>query len=234
MLNNISKICPLLKKYEILTVVDSVAAMFGEPVRVDDWQIDVICGGSQKALSAPPGLAFVSVSKAAMKAMLDRKVPIASFYCNLLTFRTYYEDKWFPYTMPISDIMGLQAAVENVEKDKDILKRHGKIAEATRKAVTSAGLSLYLESGYASTVTVLNVPKETTDEAILKEMRYTHGIMISGCFDILKGKVIRLGHMGNNARTEQVAEMLEALEKTLQTLKVPLRQSMKEIFLKEI
>lgn len=233
-LNNISKICPLLKKYEILTVVDSVAAMFGEPVRVDDWQIDVICGGSQKALSAPPGLAFVSVSKAAMKAMLDRKVPIASFYCNLLTFRTYYEDKWFPYTMPISDIMGLQAAVENVEKDKDILKRHGKIAEATRKAVTSAGLSLYLESGYASTVTVLNVPKETTDEAILKEMRYTHGIMISGCFDILKGKVIRLGHMGNNARTEQVAEMLEALEKTLQTLKVPLRQSMKEIFLKEI
>ncbi len=233
-LNNISKICPLLKKYEILTVVDSVAAMFGEPVRVDDWQIDVICGGSQKALSAPPGLAFVSVSKAAMKAMLDRKVPIASFYCNLLTFRTYYEDKWFPYTMPISDIMGLQAAVENVEKDKDILKRHGKIAEATRKAVISAGLSLYLESGYASTVTVLNVPKETTDEAILKEMRYTHGIMISGCFDILKGKVIRLGHMGNNARTEQVAEMLEALEKTLQTLKVPLRQSMKEIFLKEI
>ena len=233
-LNDISKICPLLKKYGILTVVDSVAAMFGEPVKIDDWQVDVICGGSQKALSAPPGLAFVSVSEAAMKAMLDRKVPIASFYCNLLTFRTYYEDKWFPYTMPISDIMGLQAAVENVEKDKDILKRHKKIAEATRKAVTKAGLSLYLESGYANTVTVLNVPKETTDEAILKEMRYTHGIMISGCFDILKGKVIRLGHMGNNAWPEQVAEMLEALEKTLQTLKVPLRQSMRETFLKEI
>lgn len=233
-LNDIASICPLLKKYGILTVVDSVAAMFGEPVYIDDWQIDIICGGSQKALSAPPGLAFVSVSEAAMTAMLSRKTPIASFYCNLLTFRTYYEDKWFPYTMPISDIMGLSRAVENVEKDAEILLRHKKIAEATRKAVTEAGLELYLQSGYADTVTVITVPNGTTDEAILQEMKDTHGIMISGCFDVLKGKVIRLGHMGNNARIENMAETLEALEKTLLTLNIPIKNSMKEIFLKAV
>lgn len=233
-LNDIASICPLLKKYGILTVVDSVAAMFGEPVYIDEWQIDIICGGSQKALSAPPGLAFVSVSEAAMKAMLNRKTPIASFYCNLLTFRTYYEDKWFPYTMPISDIMGLSRAVENVEKDTEILARHKMIAEATRKAVTEAGLELYLQSGYASTVTVISVPNGTTDEAILQEMKDTHGIMISGCFDVLKGKVIRLGHMGNNARIENMAETLEALEKTLITLNIPIENSMKEIFLKAV
>lgn len=233
-LNDIASICPLLKKYGILTVVDSVAAMFGEPVYIDEWQIDIICGGSQKALSAPPGLAFVSVSEAAMKAMLNRKTPIASFYCNLLTFRTYYEDKWFPYTMPISDIMGLSRAVENVEKDTEILTRHKMIAEATRKAVTEAGLELYLQSGYASTVTVISVPNGTTDEAILQEMKDTHGIMISGCFDVLKGKVIRLGHMGNNARIENMAETLEALEKTLITLNIPIKNSMKEIFLKAV
>lgn len=233
-LNDIASICPLLKKYGILTVVDSVAAMFGEPVYIDEWQIDIICGGSQKALSAPPGLAFVSVSEAAMKAMLNRKTPIASFYCNLLTFRTYYEDKWFPYTMPISDIMGLSRAVENVEKDTEILARHKMIAEATRKAVTEAGLELYLQSGYASTVTVITVPNGTTDEAILQEMKDTHGIMISGCFDVLKGKVIRLGHMGNNARIENMAETLEALEKTLITLNIPIENSMKEIFLKAV
>lgn len=233
-LNDIASICPLLKKYGILTVVDSVAAMFGEPVYIDDWQIDIICGGSQKALSAPPGLAFVSVSEAAMTAMLSRKTPIASFYCNLLTFRTYYEDKWFPYTMPISDIMGLSRAVENVEKDAEILLRHKKIAEATRKAVTEAGLELYLQSGYAGTVTVITVPNGTTDEAILQEMKDTHGIMISGCFDVLKGKVIRLGHMGNNARIENMAETLEALEKTLLTLNIPIKNSMKEIFLKAV
>lgn len=55
-LNDIGRICPLLHQYGILTVVDSVAAMFGEVVKVDDWQIDILCGGSQKALSAAPGL----------------------------------------------------------------------------------------------------------------------------------------------------------------------------------
>lgn len=78
-LNDIARICPLLKSYGILTVVDSVSAMFGEEVRVDDFQIDLLCGGSQKVVSAPPGLTFVTVSPAAWTAMKERKTPIASF-----------------------------------------------------------------------------------------------------------------------------------------------------------
>ena len=112
MLNDIASICPLLKSYGILTVVDSVAGMFGEDVRVDDWKIDLLCGGSQKAVSAPPGLTMVSVSDDAMKAMMSRKTPIASFYCNLLTYKDYYVQKWFPYTMPVSYIMRLNKAVK--------------------------------------------------------------------------------------------------------------------------
>lgn len=78
-LNPIQDICPLLKSYGILTVTDAVASMFGDPVYVDDWKIDIVCGGSQKALSAPVGLTFVTVSPDARKAMDERKVPIASF-----------------------------------------------------------------------------------------------------------------------------------------------------------
>ena len=100
MLNDIASICPLLKSYGILTVVDSVAGMFGEDVRVDDWKINLLCGGSQKAVSAPPGLTMVTLSADAKAAMEKRKAPIASFYANLLTFKGYYEAKWFPYTMP--------------------------------------------------------------------------------------------------------------------------------------
>ena len=114
MLNDISVLCPLLKKYGILTVVDSVSGMFGEDVRVDDFQIDLLCGGSQKAVSAPPGLTFVTVSDAAWAAIDGRNVPIASFYANLKVFEGYYEKKWFPYTMPISDIYGLRAAFDNI------------------------------------------------------------------------------------------------------------------------
>lgn len=109
MLNDVSAICPLLKKYGILTVVDSVSASFGEPLNIDACQIDIMCGGSQKVVSAPPGLTFVVVSSDAKKAMTERKAPIASFYANLTTFAHYYEEKWFhiPCRSAISMVCGL-------------------------------------------------------------------------------------------------------------------------------
>lgn len=234
MLNDIGSICPLLKKYGIMTVVDSVSGMFGEEVRVDDYQIDILCGGSQKAVSAPPGLTFVVVSEDAKKAMAERKTPIASFYANLKVFEGYYEAKWFPYTMPISDIYGLRAAFDNIAADKDMLSRHAKIGNACRKAVTEAGLKLHLESGFSNTVTVFDVPKETTAKLILDIMRKEHNIMLAGSFDTLAGQVIRIGHMGSNANVEDMLETLGALDETLRKLGVSLKRNMKEVFEQEI
>ena len=230
MLNDISAICPLLKKYGIMTVVDSVSASFGEPMRISDWQIDIMCGGSQKVVSAPPGLTFVVISDDAKKAMLDRKTPIASFYANLTTFAHYYEEKWFPYTMPISDIYGLRAAIDNIAADPDILTRHEKIAESSRKAITGAGLNLYLKSGFSSTVTVFEVPEGTTAKAILDGVKNDYNIMLAGSFDVLAGKVIRIGHMGNNSDYYNVREVFAALDGTLARLGVPLKASMEKLF----
>ena len=231
-INDVSAICPLLAQYGILSVVDSVAGMFGEYVNVDESKIDILCGGSQKALSAPAGLTMLWVSDRAMAAMENRKMPIASFYANILTFKTYYEDKWFPYTMPISDITGLRVAVDNVLAEPDIIERHAKIAAATRKAVTEAGLELYLKSGYANTVTVIKVPEGVTDKQILSTMTDKYNVMISGCFDVLAGKVIRIGHMGENANVDDMAMTLDAMDKTFADLGHPLKCSMKVEFLK--
>lgn len=230
MLNDISRICPLLKSHGILTVVDSVSAMFGETLNVDESQIDILCGGSQKVVSAPPGLTFVVVSEAAKQAMTDRKTPIASFYANLKTFEHYYEEKWFPYTMPISDIYGLRTAIDNIAADPDILKRHEIIAAASRAAVTEAGLKLYQESGFSNTVTVFEVPEGTTDKAILDMVREDYNIMLAGSFGFLAGKVIRIGHMGSNATVENVTEVFEALDGTMAKLGISLRASMKQVF----
>lgn len=230
MLNDVSAICPLLKKYGIMTVVDSVSASFGEPMRISDWQIDIMCGGSQKVVSAPPGLTFVVISNDAKKAMADRKTPIASFYANLTTFAHYYEEKWFPYTMPISDIYGLRTAIDNIAADPDILTRHEKIAEASRKAITGAGLNLYLKSGFSSTVTVFEVPEGTTAKAILDGVKNDYNIMLAGSFDVLAGKVIRIGHMGNNSDYYNVREVFAALDGTLARLGVPLKASMEKLF----
>lgn len=234
MLNDIGSLCPLLKKYGIMTVVDSVSAMFGEEVRVDDYQIDILCGGSQKAVSAPPGLTFVVVSEDAKKAMAQRKTPIASFYANLKVFEGYYEAKWFPYTMPISDIYGLRAAFDNIAADKDMLKRHARIGNACRKAVTEVGLKLHLEAGFSNTVTVFDVPEGTTAKEILDTMRKEHNIMLAGSFDTLAGQVIRIGHMGSNANEADMLETLGALDDTLKRLGVSMTGSMREIFEKNL
>lgn len=215
MLNDISKICPLLKSFGIMTVVDSVSAMFGEEVCADAYQIDILCGGSQKAISAPPGLSIVTISKAAKEAMAQRKTPIASFYANLKIFENYYEQKWFPYTMPASDIYGLREALENIKADPDILSRHARIAAKTRKTIQNMGLTLYPSEGYSNTVTTFQIPKGYTAEEILNKMRTTHNILLAGSFGPYAGKLIRIGHMGENATEENIEETLTALKDVL-------------------
>lgn len=238
-LNDISRICPLLKKYGILTIVDSVSAMGGEDVRTDDWQIDILIGGSQKAISAPPGLTIAAVSDDAFSAMEKRQKPIASYYANLLIWKNYYETKWFPYTPPISDIYGLDAAVGNIldegnEPGQGILRRHEKIAAAFRKAVTEAGLSLHLNAGWCSTVTVIDLPQGISSEDLLNTMLEKHNIMIAGSFGYLSGKVIRIGHMGENANIPDVARTLRALALTLEEKGFTPKADPEKVFLENV
>lgn len=230
-LNPVEALCPLLKSYGILTVVDSVTGMFADELYVDQAQIDIVCGGSQKALSAPPGLTMVAISPDAFAVMHSRKRPIRSFYANLLIFEDYYEKQWFPYTMPISDIYGLRAALENVGADPEQIQRHVSLAKAVRETLQDAGLTLYLKSGFASSVTVFYVPDGLTDRQILDSMVQKYHIMIAGCFDILAGKVLRIGHMGNNANVADLADTMEALQATLEELGVVVACDMKTTFL---
>lgn len=215
MLNPVEELSRLLHRYDIMTVVDSVSAMFGEPLHVDDGMIDIVCGGSQKALSAPPGLTFVTVSEKAKQCMRNRKTPISSFYANILVFDDYYEKKWFPYTMPISDIYGLRQALENVANDDQIYVRHAGCAKLVRDAISEMGLQIYGKNGYANTVTAFCVPDGFTADEILGRLLHEYGIMLAGSFDLFAGKLIRIGHMGENANEADVKETLQALREIL-------------------
>lgn len=230
-MNDVESISKLFDEFGILTVCDSVAGMFGEPLDVSNSKIDILCGGSQKALSAPPGLTMVWVSDRAFEAMQNRKTPIKAFYANLLFIKDYYENQWFPYTMPASDIMGLRVAIDNYLEDEDFQKRHKQLAKATRAAVEKAGLKLYLESGYSNNVTVIEIPEGITEDEILSGLRDEFDILISGCFDVLKGKVVRIGHMGENANKEDLAQTLEALQKVLEARGIKLACNMRDEFL---
>ena len=231
-LNDLSKICPLLKRYNILTVVDSVAAMVGEEIRVDDWQIDIALGGSQKAISAPTGLTIVSISEDAKNSMKNRKTPIVGFYLNLTIWENYYENKWFPYTMPINEIIGLDRAIDNIleEKLENVLARHEKIASATRKAFTEYGLKLYLESGYSNTVTAVEIPENIGALNLTKHMLEKYNTLVATSLCDYKDKLLRIGHMGENANLEFIIYVLNVIDKSLKDLGFNGNGSLVELF----
>ena len=230
MTNDVMAIGKLLNEFGILSVVDSVSGMIGEELHIDEGKLDIVCGGSQKAISAPVGLTIVAVSKRAIQVMEERKTPIASFYCNLLNFKNYYEEKWFPYTMPISDIYGLEVAIDNILAEEQIVNRHHRIAVAVRKALVKGGLTLYGKNGYSNNVTVFVIPEGITEQQILQHMREKFGILLAGSFGCFAGEVIRIGHMGENANEKDVEETLNALYGTFVYFGVPVRENFAKIF----
>lgn len=230
-LNDVEEISKLLDRYGIMTVADSVAGIFGQKLELSNSKIDILCGGSQKALSCPPGLTMIWVSERAFDAMENRKTPIAAFYANILNYKNYYDNQQIVYTMPISDINGLRTALENYFEMEDITyDRHDRIAAATRAALREGGLELYLDSGFANTVTAVVVPKGITDDEIMEGMMKDYNIMISNSFDVLAGKVIRIGHMGENAREDKVAATLNALQGTVEKKGISLKCDLAEAF----
>lgn len=232
-LNPIEEICPLLKSKGILTVVDAVASTGGQEIRVDEWKIDICLGGSQKALSAPPGLTFLSISSDVWRSIEERKTPVAGFYCNLGIWRDYYKNKWFPYTMPISDIKGLRAAVDNL-LEEDAAAKHKRYAEAFRKALREGGLELYTRDSWANTVSVVRVPESTTFEEITEALLRDYNLMIAGAFGYLTGRVFRIGHMGEGCNRAKLIYVLNALEGTFKKLGINMDASMEKTFMENL
>ncbi|AKL94229.1 serine-pyruvate aminotransferase/aspartate aminotransferase [Clostridium aceticum] len=232
--NPIEVICPMLKKYGIITVVDAVSSVGGETLNTDAWKIDMVLGGSQKVLSAPPGLTFLSISEEAWGAISNRRTPIIGYYCNLAIWKNWYEDQWFPYTQPVSDLYAIRAAVDMLLEDKEALERHRKIAEALRKSLKDAGIQLYAKEGFSNTVTTFMVPEGITFRQVYEDMLKNHGIMIAGAFDFLKDRVIRIGHMGENCYEEKVYSTLKALDQVFRKYNIPLRGELHKLFVEYV
>lgn len=233
LLNPVEDICRVLKNHGMITVVDAVASIGGEELRVDDWKIDIALGGSQKCISAPPGLTFLSISQDAWNVILNRKTPIAGFYCNLAVWKNWYQDKWFPYTQPVSDLYGFECAVDNVLGDGKRYKRHAKMGSAMREALTRGGFELYPREGFSNTVTALMTPEGLDEKKFRQHLVDEYEIMIAGAFDVLEGKVLRIGHMGENCHEDRIYKTLKAMDASFRefgiTPKVYLHKAFNEI-----
>ena len=219
-LNNVAELCPLLKVYGILTVVDSVAGMVGEPINVDANRIDICCGGTQKAISAPVGLAIVSVSADAQKAMDNRKTPIASFYANLQVFKGYAEKEYLPYTTSAGDVAALDAALDNILEEgiETVYARHDRIASSVREAAQAYGLDLFLDSDRSNTVTAIRIPEEIGALRLQDHLSENYNLLVATSLAQYADVILRIGHMGENAFIDKLIYVLSIIDNGLRDL----------------
>ncbi|RKL63831.1 alanine--glyoxylate aminotransferase family protein [Thermoanaerobacteraceae bacterium SP2] len=151
--------------------------------------MDVVLGGSQKCLSAPPGLTFLSISEDAWKCMENRKAPIRGFYTNLIKWKQmWYKDRIFPYTQPVSDIFGLSEAADMIlEEGENVYIRHSRISRAVRETLKEAGFKVFPKNGAeADTVTAFYIPEGIDDEKFRRHLWERFNVMIAGSWGKLK------------------------------------------------
>ncbi len=226
--NPVEKICRAAKQFDLLTIVDSVAALGGMEIRPDEWGIDICICGSQKCFSCPPALAPISVSKDAWEAMERKKKPLRNTYLSMLDYReTCLKSGTFPFTPFVSEVYALYESATGILEEglENVFARHRRVAEAVRDAVEAMGLKLWPESrAFASdTVTAVRVPRGVDDEELRRIMAEEYGVLIAGEVPGLKGEIFRIGHMGYNAYLDNALVTIAALEKSLQKLGFPVK-----------
>ncbi|WXG46751.1 MAG: alanine--glyoxylate aminotransferase family protein [Candidatus Atabeyarchaeum deiterrae] len=200
--NPIKEIGEIAKNFETMYIVDTVCSMGGIEVQVDNWNIDVCLTGSQKAIAAPPGLALLSFNENAQRAIEKRKTQVESYYMDFARWKPVMQDpksRSYFATPSVPLVLALREALRILFKEglAKRWRRHQMIAEATRKGIQAMDLNLFPEENYrANTLSVFDVPKEVSDASLRETMNKTHGVVVAGGLGKLKGKTIRIGHMG--------------------------------------
>jgi len=205
-----------------ILVVDAITALGVFDLPTDAWGLDVVVGGSQKALMLPPGLAFVSVSEKAWG--MAEKAKNGAFYFNYKKEREAQIKNQTSYTPAVSMILGLQEVLRMLKAEglPAIFSRQTRLAQAMREGVKAAGLSLFPKQSPSDALTAISAPDGIDGQAIYRNLRVQYGITAAGGQDHLKGKIFRVSHMGY-MDTFDVITALAAIEMVLKGLGHPVR-----------
>ena len=201
---------------DVILCVDAITAVGVFEVPVDQWGIDVTVVGSQKALMLPPGLAMVVVSDKGWKA--NERASLPRFYLDLLRERKSQDKGETAFTPPVSLVVGLRESLRMLKEETlpGVWNRHERLAKATRAASGGLGLELF-SSSPTNAVTAYRVPNGIDGTAVIKQMRTRYGITIAGGQDHLKGKIVRIAHIGYVSEFD-VITAISGLEMTLSDL----------------
>ncbi|MDS0475826.1 alanine--glyoxylate aminotransferase family protein [Natrinema sp. 1APR25-10V2] len=212
-LNDLEPVLELCDDHDVLTIVDAVSSLGGAPVPTE--RIDICLGASQKCFSAPPGLTVCSVSDRAWEQIESFETP--SLYTDLEPWRDAADEEWFPYTHLSTNLYGLDAAIDLLLEEglEAVFARHEEAAARCRDRAADLRVALYPDGATASpTVTALEVERSATE--LQRELAEEHDIVLATGLGDLEDDVLRVGHMGHNARVDRVERTMDALEGVLE------------------
>lgn len=218
-LNPVKEISEVVHEYSnALIVVDGVSSVGGVVTKMDDWGIDIVVSGSQKAMMLPTGLAFIAISKRAWEVIDNNKQ--ARFYLDLRKYRDALLNNSTPFTPGLSLLLGLEESLNLLEEEglETVYDRHKLMMNMTRTAMKAIGIPLLTSDADASP-TVTAIQPSFDPEKLRDETKQDFGLSLAGGQQHLKGKIIRIGHMGY-CTPAHVLQIISMLEVSLQRLNI--------------
>ncbi len=216
-------IAKLAQKYNTLSILDGVCSVAGEEINQDEWGLDVVLTGSQKAIGVPPGLALLMASKKAMEVWKKRKTPVLNYYAdwnNWLPIMRAYEERKPSYfgTPPVNLIVALETSLKIICKEgiDERIKRHQILAKAFRAGISSLNLKMLPKRDEiaANTLTAVYYPDKIDGNALRAKIADSNVIIAGGLLSEIKTTYFRIGHMGSVSPNDLIA-VLGALERSL-------------------
>lgn len=214
---DIKAIGEIVKDFDAALVVDAISGLGADNLETDSWGVDIAVGGSQKALMLPPGLSFCAVSKKAYSMIKDSKLP--KYYYDFSKYKKSKEKDDTPFTPAITLTIGLKESLEIIKREgiDNILKRCEEMAHVVRDTIKDLRLEIFSKSP-SNAVTGIKVPPGIEGSSLVKAVK-KRGITVAGGQGDLKGKIIRIAHMGGITMRD-VKRTMNALKEALKELKV--------------
>ncbi|ALX48880.1 pyridoxal-phosphate-dependent aminotransferase family protein [Lentibacillus amyloliquefaciens] len=196
-LNPVKELARVIRQHsDALFIVDGVSGVSGADVKMDEWEIDILITGSQKAMMLPPGLTFAAVSERAWKVIENNSRP--SFYFDLAKYRDQLDNDSTPFTPALSLLFGLNQVLELMEQEglEAVYSRHRQMMNMTRAAFKALDIPLLTSDESASPTVTAIKPDDFDPDALRKVLKKEFNLTVAGGQKHLKGSIFRIGHMG--------------------------------------
>jgi alanine-glyoxylate transaminase / serine-glyoxylate transaminase / serine-pyruvate transaminase len=209
----------LAREAGALFLIDTVTSLSGCPVKIDEWGVDAVYSGTQKCLSCPPGLSPVSLSERAMQVAANRKHKVQSWYLDVNLLAGYWgQERVYHHTAPISMNFALHEALRLVLEEglEQRFARHRSNHEALRAALEVLGLKIISQAGHQLwQLNAVEVPAGVDEAAVRKGLLTEHGIEVGAGLGPMKGRIWRVGLMGETSSRENVRRFVRAFGELL-------------------